>query len=63
VVDLALKASLPVIHIAIDKPSGKVRLRGLVGSGVVAPLAGPVAFAGMLRSALRLGAVASIASG
>jgi hypothetical protein len=56
VVELALQASLPVIHIAVDRPSGKVRLRGLVGGDVIAPLRDPAAFSGLLRGALRLGA-------
>lgn len=58
VVELALKSSVPVIHIDINRGSDEVRMRALVGGDGAAPfddsLADPDSFQGLLRGALNL---------
>ncbi len=56
VVELALQASVPVIHIDIDRGSDKVRMRALTegDARAAASLRGPTAYAGLLRGALKL---------
>lgn len=57
VVELALEAAVPVIHIDIDRGSDKVRMRALIhGDGrLAASLRNPEAYSGLLRGAFRLG--------
>ena len=58
VVELALKSSVPVIHIDINRGSDEVRMRALVGGDLAAPfddsLADPDSYQGLLRGALKL---------
>ncbi len=58
VVDLALKKSVPVIHIDIDRGSDKVRMRPLVDGDIARPYSSsptdPDVYSQLLRGAFRL---------
>jgi hypothetical protein len=59
VVELALRSSVPVIHIDINRGSDEVRMRALVGGDATEPVDAALrdteAYSGLLRDALKLG--------
>jgi hypothetical protein len=67
VVELALKSSVPVIHIDIDAGSDEVRVRALIGGGSISPsgasLHDPLFYEEVLRNACELGQARASAGG
>ena len=60
VVELALRSSVPVIHIDINRGADDLQMRALFGGDVTGSLTDPDSYRGLLRGALRLSPLAAV---